>query len=327
MNEAKKQFSRIGLILFLGTLLINLVNGLISFAVGNMPAIYENPNLSLLAGMIPMYVISFPLIFLMFRAVPRQLFEEKKKMSPLHLGASFLICYSGTYLCNLAATLLTVVIGYFKQSPVENIILNVVSEINPLVNLFIIVICAPVMEELLFRKMIIDRTSHYGEAMSVVFSGLLFGLFHGNLVQFTYAFFIGVCFGFIYIKTRNILYPILLHMCINFLGSFVGTFILEKSGYMELLTGLENTMTDAQMFALMAENLPGLIIYIAYACFIFAMVLLGIVIFFSVRKKITFFPGISPVERGKRFPTMFLNPGVILFSVFWIATIIIQLFV
>ncbi len=326
MNDAKKQFSRIGLVLFLGTLLINLVNGLISLAVSGLPVIYENPNLSLLAGMIPMYIISFPLIFLMFQRIPRQLSGEKKTMPVLHLGIAFLICYAGTYLCNLVATLMTVVIGFFKGSPVENVLLGVVSEINPMVNLLIVVICAPIMEELLFRKMIIDRTSAYGEGISVVFSGFLFGLFHGNLVQFTYAFFIGVCFGFVYIKTRNILYPILLHMIINFLGSFVGVFILEKSGYMELLPMLEGETTDAQLLALMAENLPGLVIYLTYTCFILAMVLLGIVLFFLVRKKIIFLPGVPPIERGKRFSTMILNPGVLMFSVFWIASIVLQLF-
>lgn len=313
------------MVLFLGTLLIILVNRLAGIAASRIPAVYEDPNLSFLAGMLPMYVVSFPLIFLMFRKVPRQLTGEKKNMPVLHLLTAFLICYAGTYLCNLLATLLTLVIGALKHSPVENVLFGVVSDINPMVNLIIVVLCAPVMEELLFRKMIIDRTAHYGEGMSVVFSGLLFGLFHGNLVQFSYAFFIGVCFGFVYLKTRNILYPILMHVGINFLGSFVGMYILEKSGYLQLAESLTGDVTEAQLLAAMTENLPGLVIYVAYICFIFSLVLLGIVLFFVNRKKITFRPGRTVIEKGYRFQTMVLNPGVLAFCAFWITAIILQL--
>ena len=46
----------------------------------------------------------------------------------------------------------------------------------------------------------------------MLFSGLMFGLFHGNLNQFVYAFVLGLCFGFIYVKTGNIRYTIGLHM-------------------------------------------------------------------------------------------------------------------
>ena len=49
------------------------------------------------------------------------------------------------------------------------------------------VVLAPVMEELIFRKVLIDRTIVYGDKAAVVLSGLLFGVFHGNFHQFFYA--------------------------------------------------------------------------------------------------------------------------------------------
>lgn len=325
IKDARKQFSRIGLVLFLGTILITLVNILSSYIISNIPAVAESANLSFLVSMLSGYVFAFSCIFLMFRKIPVQLSGEKKKLSPFHLLGFYLICHAGTYICNLIATLITAVIGVIKQSPVDNVLLDMVSNIDPMVNLFVVVICAPVMEELLFRKMLIDRTSDYGDGVSIVFSGLLFGLFHGNLVQFSYAFFIGICFGFIYIKTRSILYPIILHMLTNFMGSFVGMFILEKSGFLKIMETLSVNTTDAEIVAAMLENLPGFLIYISYALFIFAMVLFGIVLFFSNRKKFILSPGKVVIEKGQRFKTVFLNPGVILCSIIYIVTIILQL--
>ena len=81
--------------------------------------------------------------------------------------------------------------------------LEVATSSNLWVNLFIMVLCAPVAEELIFRKLLIDRLTQYGEGVAVLFSGLMFGLFHGNLNQFVYAFVLGLCFGFIYVKTGD----------------------------------------------------------------------------------------------------------------------------
>ena len=46
------------------------------------------------------------------------------------------------------------------------------------------VIIAPVMEELVFRKYLVDRLVPYGQKTAVVLSGLFFGLFHGNFISF-----------------------------------------------------------------------------------------------------------------------------------------------
>lgn len=325
MKDTKKQFSKIGLVLLLGTLIIYGIQILFSAITSNIPAIAENGNLSFLASMMPMYIIAYPVIFLMFKKIPVQISGEKKKMRLHHLLAAFLICYAGTYICNILANIITAVISVIKQAPVDNVMLNVTSNINPAVNLFVIVICAPIMEELLFRKTIIDRTAAYGEGISIVFSGLLFGLFHGNLVQFAYAFFLGAFFGFIYIKTRNIVYPIILHVIINFFGSFISTTILEVSGYTEILEASTTGTADAQLMAIVMDNIVGLAILFLYMICLIAFVVAGIVIFSVNKKKFQLTAGKVTIEKGQRIKTIIFNLGVILYSAFWIVQIILQL--
>lgn len=325
-NQPKKQFSHIGLVLFFGTLIIYGVQILSSLITANIPAIANNGNLNFLVSMLPMYIIAYPIIYLMFQKVPVQISREKKKMPFSHILVALCIAYAGTYICNFIATMLTTVIGMLKQSPVDNVMLDVVTSIHPIVNLFVVVICAPIMEELLFRKAIIDRTSAYGEGVSIVFSGLLFGLFHGNLVQFAYAFLLGAFFGFIYIKTKNIVYPIILHICINFFGSFVSSLLLNYSGYMELMESMTGEITDQELVSLMMDNIGGLLIFLLYSFMLMGVVLVGIILFFVNLKKFKFEKGEIEIEKGQRFKTMILNLGVILFAAFWIVMIILQLF-
>jgi membrane protease YdiL (CAAX protease family) len=272
--------------------------------------------------MLPMYIIAFPIIFLLFKNIPVQISGEKKKMSVKHLIVAFIMCYAGTYICNLLASILTGIIGALKQSDVENVMANLTSSISLPVNLFIVVICAPIMEELLFRKTLIDRTAHFGEGISILFSGLVFGLFHGNLVQFGYAFLLGIFFGFIYIKTKNIVYPIILHMVINFFGSFLGSIIMEKSGFYNLPADA----TESEMVECMMENAAGMMIYFGYALAIIILVIVGIVLFVKNRKKFVCAPGEVTIEKGARFKTMILNLGMILYCIFWIVMIVMQLF-
>ena len=85
---------------------------------------------------------------------------------------------------------------------------------------------APIIEEFIFRKLLIDKISTHGEGIAIITSAMLFGLMHGNLGQFFLAFFIGLVFATIYTKTRNIKYTMCLHFMINTIASLPEIFML-----------------------------------------------------------------------------------------------------
>ena len=78
---------------------------------------------------------------------------------------------------------------------------------------------APILEELAFRKLLLDRLNPYGEVPAAFLSALLFGLFHGNSTQFILAFMVGLAFATVYLKTGNVWYSISFHMIINTVAS------------------------------------------------------------------------------------------------------------
>lgn len=56
---------------------------------------------------------------------------------------------------------------------------------------------APVVEEILFRGGVMGALRPAGKRFAIVFSALLFGAFHGNLVQIPFAFLIGLVLGYV----------------------------------------------------------------------------------------------------------------------------------
>lgn len=321
LRDTKRHFSRLGLMFLLGTLMVYGVQiGASAIANAVNPDLMNSTAYALLITMIPMYAIAIPLMALLIRTVPA-VSLEKKKMTAGQWILTFLMCYGGTYVSNFVGIILTQVIGAIKGSPVSNNMVEVATSSNILVNFFIMVICAPIAEELLFRKLLIDRTVKYGEATAILFSGLMFGLFHGNLNQFVYAFVLGLFFGFIYVKTGNIRYTILLHMLVNFLGSVVGVIILNWLGD-EFINALSDT---SLLMTYAMDNMPKIMTYFIYIILLLGIAIAGIVLLIVNARKILFQPGEVTIPKGKRFSTTVVNVGMGFYFLFWIFTIIFQL--
>ena len=77
------------------------------------------------------------------------------------------------------------------------------------------VLVAPIAEELIFRKFMLDRLRIHGERYAVLASALLFGMAHQNGMQFFLAFGLGIVFALVYLRTGKIVYTMLLHGMIN----------------------------------------------------------------------------------------------------------------
>lgn len=328
MND-KKTFSQIGLTMLIATALINIVQYWAMLIAKNIPAISSNGDLYFLVCMLPMYLIAYPIVFAQFRKIPVQLTGEKKKMSVRHLIAASVMCYAIAMVFNLLGSAVTGIIGAMKQDAVDNVVVNITSNIGPATNFLFFVICAPIFEELLFRKAIISRISKYGDGIALVFSALIFGLFHGNLLQGGYAFILGLFFGYVFIKTGKIRYSIVMHMFVNFVGSFVGPFLMNVTNYTEYQVKLaELTASGASqeaLNALMMENMSGVLLVGLWGFVIIILVIAGIILFLKNRKKFVLASGEITIEKSKRFSTIYVNVGMILYAAFWIGMIIWQL--
>lgn len=122
-----------------------------------------------------------------------------------------------------------------------------------------VAIIPPVVEELLFRGAICKSLKIYGKTTAVVISALLFSLMHTNAEQFIYTFVAGLFLGLVYVETRNILFPILLHFLNNSIAA-LEQIVYETVSPMEY-SKLSNTF-DIFIWVFMAISLVGFLLSI-----------------------------------------------------------------
>ena len=160
---------------------------------------------------------------------------------------------------------------------------------------------APVMEEFVFRRCVINHLKPYGEKAALVISALLFALFHGSVNQVFYAFGLGLVFGYIYLKTGRVRYSMILHVIIN------ATTMIILPALITLASGAANETALYKMPLSEAIRNPGVLLLILFICLLLVLSLFGSVIFFfGVRER-----ELSP--DGIRMKTPFTSWGILVF--------------
>ncbi|MDN3594312.1 CPBP family intramembrane glutamic endopeptidase [Zunongwangia endophytica] len=79
----------------------------------------------------------------------------------------------------------------------------------------------PILEETFYRKIIFEKINEkYKTITAILISSFLFSLGHLDYSFFSTAFFIGIILSLVYIKTRNLVIPIVIHSLINLSNNF-----------------------------------------------------------------------------------------------------------
>ena len=87
---------------------------------------------------------------------------------------------------------------------------------------------APILEEIIFRGVLMANLKKYGIKTAIIVSSLFFGLSHYNVYMIIPAFFIGIVLSYIVYK-YSIKYSILIHLLINIVARIPEIiFILKK---------------------------------------------------------------------------------------------------
>lgn len=246
---------------------------------------------------VPMYFIAFPIFLLILPKAPApEQLPEKRKLPFRRLGQLLIMCFGILYPCNLLGAGVNAVISRLMRAPAENPLETLAMNSDLWVFGLTAVVLGPVMEELAFRKLLMDRMRTIDKPTAVFFSALTFALFHGNLSQFFYAFGVGVLFGIVYLRTGRIGYTIVLHILVNFFGSMVTTSMLQA------------IVPDDPM----ASILPAMVLGI-YGLAVFAAAVAGIVLLVRERKALRLRDGQDVLTGASRFFVPYTNTGFLLY--------------
>lgn len=219
-ESSKKILSQCGwylsLIMF-AVIIVQIIAILVSKKFYN--AFYESDWFSLTVTAIGMLGVGLPLAFGLLNKLPDSKRGEKKRLSPGKFLGYFFVCYAALYFSNLVTIIINSVISAIKGSEVINPIEDVLGGSNMVSIILYASILGPIAEELIFRKLLLDKLRRFGDLPAILITSIAFGLFHMNLSQVLYATAVGMVLAYINVKTNTIRYSIIIHMMLNFIGS------------------------------------------------------------------------------------------------------------
>lgn len=204
-------------------------------------------------------LLAMGVYFLIFRGKRKSLLKKidislphKKSYLP-----TILLGFSGQFVTLLVLSVF-INLNLFPQSWLDSFNQNsdIVTNANPVLSFFAVVILAPVFEELLCRGLILKTMRGVmPKWVSIILSAAIFGIVHGNPIQFIYATALGILLGWLYTKFDSIWIPMLCHLVFNLTS--------QLSGYL-----------DTENMAV--ATILGLIIYASIPIFIFSIVYINV---------------------------------------------------
>ena len=285
--NVKKIISGVGLALSLMAAAILLSQVILSNLIKNViPEFQKSDWYVWILTAVSMYGVGLPVFYILTKNIPD---SKKKPVQKLKVSQFFIILFISAatmYITNFFSVFINFIISMIKGGDLINPAMNAVFEGNPFITFLYTSIGAPIVEEIIFRKILLNKVRRFGDLPAILITGIAFGLFHMNLAQIFYAAALGIIFAYVTLRTNTIRYSILLHIIVNTIGATLAPMAVRE-GNLVLITLLG--------IWVIASITAGIVLFI---------------VFVGVKKKIVLEPGEVSVPKKS---TYLLNAGAILF--------------
>lgn len=282
MDSKKKSIEKIGF----GIAIMFLISWIWTIFIRNKLNLTSIQNT--IIGIIVLYVIGLCLFKLIIKNIPNYKIE-KGKISLKELVLCFFLQFSSI----LVMSVLTVILSKITRNEIG----GEIDALTPLM-LFQLLIFNPIIEEYVFRKLFADKLLKHGELLFMLTSSFCFSIVHGvslGIPQILYTFILGMIWSYVYIKSGNLLVPIILHSLSNLFGSVI-------------IQSLQSVSQIAVSIYSMCIMLIGIV---------------GIILFFSNKKKIK-------IDNDNKLITklalkdIFFNKGILFYIIITITMFIFK---
>ncbi len=290
--------SKVAFSLFLMGVAVLASQQLINLFVGNLfPDIAEADWYVWALTAVSMIGIGLPVFYLLTKKIPEPKREAVIKLRPIQFIVVFFICTAVMYITNFFSVLLTFIISLLKGGNFLDLnpLADVLVDSNLVFRILYAAIAAPIVEEIIFRKLLLNKLRRYGDLPAIILSAAAFGLFHMNVAQMFYATALGIIFAYVAIRTNTIRYNILLHILVNSMGVVIAPFATQ-------------------------QNIAFSLILVVW---VFTCIALGLVLLLLNIKKIQLYRLQKPLEKKSRY---LLNTGTILYTILCMIIVVAQIF-
>ena len=333
-ENTKSYFSRLGWGVFTLGIASTAASAVLSAAVALYfpPSVLENSvALTLLQHIITLiaiYCVALPLFCKVIAPLPTiKPIKSRMSVGSFVGGAcvALLLMMIGSYISSFVLTLIQLSLKTTTQNPIE----EAISPDNPwivLITTVFMVVLFPILEELLFRKILCGKLLALGEGYAIFISAAIFGLIHGNFYQFAYAFLLGALFALIYVKTGKLIYSTLYHIMINFFGAVLTPWLMTKIDLEVLYKILE--ANPAELTADMYNSIATTFLYLLlYDAITMIPAIAGIILLIRTKKsnRIRLETGIITPPKKGRLANIFCTVGVAAAITYFAFTFVLSL--
>lgn len=278
-------------------------------------------------------IVGFPFVYLITKKLKKQKSEGRKLgIGQFILGLFYIagIMFIGTIVGTALNSLATLPFGSNTDT---NGLAELMLSSSLIPRALTVGVLAPIFEELIFRKVLVDCMLPYGKKVAILASGIMFGLFHGNLSQCFFAAGIGCFFAFIYVKTGKIWHSILYHMAINLTTSVISVSVVGNMYEAMNKMGINVDADTSEIMSIMgdgplAEGMIDATIAILLAgiwvIFLIGFGIAGVVLLIVHRKKFTVVEEQENITKKQAAKILLTNPGMWLFYAVCIALFVYE---
>lgn len=219
------------LYLLIKSLIVNIFVGAVSYGISSkmviggvdLSTIVTKDQLNEFISSISYYatlinvIIIVPIFTIIYR---RDCSKNSKKIKPVKLDMKIIaMIILLSVASNIALNNVISISGIIQQSQSYQSVGQSIYGTGFIFQVIGTVILGPIAEELIFRGVFFGRLRKlFGFVPSAIISAFTFGLLHGNIVQFVYAFVLGLIFALLMEKYSTIKAPILAHFAANLLS-------------------------------------------------------------------------------------------------------------
>lgn len=213
-----------------GANVVFLVTVLVNFSLSILASILALFGIDLFGGSVPLQLLISQFVFVLPAALYLICFSKdysllrlkKIKFVDIILCIVFYICVSPVL------TFLNLLSQLYSHNAIASIMYSISDEVPFVVGILLMAVIPAFCEEATYRGLFYNTYREKFPLAAIILSGLLFGLMHGNLNQFTYAFALGAVFALLVEATDSLWSSFTVHCMVN-LFSTVLLYALPKA--------------------------------------------------------------------------------------------------
>lgn len=143
-----------------------------------------------------------------------------KRVTPAGVLWTFILAYAVQHAVSIIIGFLAILLPETVEAYAELVESAGMTDYS-LAWVFAVVILPPLVEETVFRGLIFHYLKKGGAGFwaANLIQAVLFGIYHGNLVQGIYAFCIGVLLGYLAERYSSLIIPVMVHALFNLFGT------------------------------------------------------------------------------------------------------------